>query len=141
MCVARLDERCKRALVSDSRVRQDDGGTGLWHFSAVRRRRSARLAEQQIMLRITVSERDRHGGDLTCMYVHAVAFGQRTGENHHTYGTLLQVSFATWAGLFFSVQSSTILLYLTLALVKGMLCLFTYTGPKIYQKLSYFDTS
>ena len=75
--------------------------------------------------------------DLTCMY----AFGQRTVENHHTYGTLLQVSFATWAGLFFSVQSSTILLYLTLALVKGMLCLFTYTGPKIYRKLSYFDTS
>ena len=29
----------------------------------------------------------------------------------------------------------------TLALVKGMLCLFTYTGPKIYRKLSYFDTS
>ena len=50
--------------------------------------------------------------------MYAVAFGQRTGENHHTYGTLLQVSFATWAGLFFSVQSSTILLYLTLALVK-----------------------
>ena len=85
------------------------------------------------MLRITVSECDRHGGDLTCMY--AVACGQRTGENHHT---LLQVSFATWAGLFFSVQSSTILLYLTLALVKGMLCLFTfYTGPKNYRKLSY----
>ena len=91
------------------------------------------------MLRITVSERDRHGGDLTCMY--AVAFGQRTSENHHTYGTLLQVSFATWAGLFFSFQSSTILLYLTLALVKGMLCLFTYTGQQIYRKLSYFDTS
>ena len=88
------------------------------------------------MLRITVSERDTDiGGDLTCMY--AVAFGQRTGEHHHTYGTLLQVSFATWAGLFFSVQSSTILLYLTLALVKGMLCLFTYTGQKIYRKLSY----
>ena len=92
------------------------------------------------MLRITVSERDTGiGGDLTCMY--AVAFGQRTGENHHTYGTLLQVSFATWAGLFFSVQSSTILLYLTLALVKGMLCLFTYTGQTIYRKLSYFDTT
>ena len=70
-----------------------------------------------------------------------VAFGQRTGENHHTYGTLLQVSFATWASLFISIQSSTILLYLTLALVKGMLCLFTYTGPKIYRKLSYFDPS
>ena len=41
--------------------------------------------------------------------MYAVVFGQRTGENHHTYGTLLQVSFATWAGLFFSVQSSTIL--------------------------------
>ena len=65
------------------------------------------------MLRITVSERDTDiGGDLTCMY--AVAFGQRTGENHHTYGTLLQVYFATWA-VYFSPQSSTILLYLTLA--------------------------
>ena len=60
------------------------------------------------MLRITVSERDTDiGGDLTCTCMYAVAFGERTGENHHTYGTLLQVSFATWAGLFFSVQSST----------------------------------
>ena len=83
------------------------------------------------MLRITVSERDRHGGDLTCMY--GVAFSQRTGENHHTYATLLQVSFATWAGLFFSVQSSTILLYLTFAPVKGMLCLLDWHACPVLQ--------
>ena len=38
-------DRCRRALVSDSKVRQEEGGTGLWHLSDVRRRRSARLAD------------------------------------------------------------------------------------------------